>query len=194
MNSKGFTLVEMLVAIGLMALMAVICWRGLVYVAAQRETVARESVEISQLVRTFAQIERDLAERVPNAALPPATTATELPLAVAVQALERGAVELEIARFVPQAGGAPRAMRVLYRVTGAGLSRSTRALEDLPAAARNEVVVLPGATSLQVRLFAGNFWVQPGRDTRVQPTVPATAIEVAFEDGDGTRYTKVFAL
>jgi hypothetical protein len=151
-------------------------------------------VLFSLRVRTFAQIERDLAGRVPNAARPPATTATELPLAVAVQALERGAVELEIARFVPQAGGAPRAMRVLYRVTGAGLSRSTRALEDLPAAARNEVVVLPGATSLQVRLFAGSFWVQPGHDTRVQPTVPATAIEVAFEDADGARYTKVFAL
>src|SRR5205814_5423722 len=111
--------------------------------------------------------ERDLAERVPNAALPPAATATELPLAVGVQTMERGAVEIEIARFLPQGSGAPQAMRVLYRVTAAGLSRSTRALEDLPAAAKNEVVVLPGATALQVRLFAGNFWVQPGHDTRV---------------------------
>jgi hypothetical protein len=103
-------------------------------------------------------------------------------------------VEIEIARFLPQGSGAPQAMRVLYRVSAAGLSRSTRALEDLPAAAKNEVVVLPGATTLQVRLFAGNFWVQPGHDTRVQPVVPATAIEVAFEDGNGARYTKVFAL
>jgi len=59
MNARGFTLVEMLVAIGLMALMAVICWRGLVYVADQRQMVAREAGEIAELVRTFAQMERD---------------------------------------------------------------------------------------------------------------------------------------
>ncbi len=191
--NKGFTLVEMLVAIGLMALMAVICWRGLVYVADQRETVAREAVEISQLVRTFAQIERDLAERVPNAALPVPATPAELPLAIGVFA-ERGAVEVEIARLLPQAGGAPQAVRVRYRITASGLSRSTRALDDVSAAAKNEVVVLPGATTLQVRLHAGGFWVQPGHDARVQPTAPATAIELALEDGNGARYTKVFAL
>ena len=192
--SKGFTLVEMLVAIGLMALMAVICWRGLVYVADQRETVAREAVEISQLVRTFAQLERDLAERVPNAALPVPGAVTELPLAVAVYPMEGGAVEVEITRFLPQAGGAPQAVRVLYRITAAGFARSTRPLGDVPAAAaKNEVVLLPGATTLHVRVHAGGFWVQP-HDTRVQPTAPARAIEVALEDGSGARYTKVFAL
>lgn len=192
--NKGFTLVEMLVAIGLMALMALLCWRGLVYVADQRARVSQEAVEISQLVRTFAQIERDLAERVPNTALPAPTTATELPRALGVYTMERGAIELEIARFLPQAGGAPHAVRVLYRLTDAGLARSTRMLEDVPAAAKNEVVLLPGATTLQVRLHSGGFWMQPGHDTRVQPSAPATAIEVAVEDGNGARYTKVFAL
>ena len=55
-NAMGFTLVEMLVAIGLMALMAILCWRGLVYVAGQRETVAREATELSRIVRAFAQM------------------------------------------------------------------------------------------------------------------------------------------
>jgi general secretion pathway protein J len=184
----------MLVAIGLMALMAVICWRGLVYVAGQREIVARESVEISQLVRTFAQIERDLAERVPNGALPAPSTPTELPLAVGVYAVERGAVEVEIARFLPQAGGAPQAVRVLYRVSAGGLARSTRPLEGVPPAAANEILLLPGATALHVRVHAGSFWVEPGHDARVQPAAPATAIEVALEDGNGGRYVKVLPL
>jgi general secretion pathway protein J len=192
--NKGFTLVEMLVAIALMALMAVICWRGLVYVADQRARVSEEALEISQIVRTFAQIERDLAERVPNGALPAPATATELPRALGVYVAERGAVEVEIARFLPQAGGAPQAVRVLYRLTAAGLSRSTRLLQDVPAAAKNEVVLLPGATTLQVRLHSGGFWMQPGRDTGVQPSAPATAIELAIEDGNGARYTKVFSL
>jgi general secretion pathway protein J len=191
--NKGFTLIEMLVAIGLMALMAILCWRGLVYVADQRETVVREAVEISQLVRTFAQIERDLAERVPNAALPALPAPSGLPLALEVYRAEGGAVGVEIARFLPEAGGAPHAVRVLYRVTSEGLARSTRALEDVPAAAKNEVVVLPGTTTMQVRIHAGGFWVQPG-DAHVQPTAPATAIEVALEASNGARYVKVLPL
>jgi type II secretion system protein J len=194
MNNKGFTLIEMLVAIGLMALMAVICWRGLVYVAGQRETVAREAIEISQLVRTFAQLERDLAERVPNIALPAPSTPTELPRAVAVYPMERGALELEIARLLPQPAGAPRAIRVLYRVSPSGLARSTRALEEVQGAAKNEVVLLPGATTLQVRVHAGGFWVQAGHDVRVQPAGPASAIEFTLEDGNGGRYVKVLPL
>ena len=193
MNAKGFTLVEMLVAIGLMALMAVICWRGLVYVADQRQTVTREAGEIAELVRTFAQMERDLAERVPNAALPAPTTPTDLPLAVGVFPSAGGAVAFEVARFVPQPGAAPQAVRVLYRLNGSGLARSTRALGDNRAPG-NEVVLLPGARTLHVRVHAGGFWVEPGHQAGVQPTAPATAIEVAVEDRDGSRYTKVFAL
>src|SRR5204862_4045100 len=89
MNARGFTLIEMLVAIGLMALMALLCWRGLVYVADQRGTVEREATDLSQLMRAFAQIERDLAERVPDAALPVPGASTELPLAIEVHPLER---------------------------------------------------------------------------------------------------------
>jgi type II secretory pathway component PulJ len=177
-----------------MALLALICWRGLVYVANQREIVAREALEISQLVRTFAQVERDLAERVPNAALPAPTAPTDLPLAVGVYPSASGTVAIEVARFVPQPGGAPQAVRVLYRVNGSGLARSTRALNDNRSAPGNEVVLLPGARTLHVRVHAGGFWVEPGHQAGVQPTAPATAIEVAVEDRDGSRYTKVFAL
>jgi len=193
-KTRGFTLVEMLVAIGLMALMAILCWRGLVYVAEQRATVTREAMDLSRIVRAFAQMERDLAERVPNAALPTGGAPSELPLAVGVYSSERDVVEVEIARFLPQAGGAPHAVRVLYRVNAGGLSRSTRALDDVPAAAKNEVVLLPGAKGLHVRLHAGGFWVEPWREASVNPKVPATAIEVAIDDGEGGRYVKVLPL
>jgi hypothetical protein len=117
-----------------------------------------------------------------------------LPLAVGVYPSAGGAVALEVARFVPQPGAAPQAVRVLYRLNGSGLARSTRALADNRAAPKDEVVLLPGARTLLVRVHAGGFWVEPGHQTGVQPTAPATAIEVAVEDRDGSRYTKVFAL
>ena len=45
-----------------------ICWRGLDYVVAQRGEVERESLEVARVLRTFAQLERDLAERLPDTA------------------------------------------------------------------------------------------------------------------------------
>ncbi|HUQ77152.1 MAG TPA: type II secretion system protein GspJ [Burkholderiales bacterium] len=193
-RAAGFTLVEMLVAVALMALMALICWRGLVYVANQRDTIEREGTELAQIVRVFAQLERDLAERVPNGALPASGVPRDLPLAVGVYPVEEGAVEIEIARFVPAVPGMPHAVRVLYRVKAGGLVRSTRTLDELPAAAKNEVLLLPRTASLHVRVHSGGFWVEAVRDARVQPSTPASAIEVAVEDASGARYVKVLPL
>jgi prepilin-type N-terminal cleavage/methylation domain-containing protein len=171
MRQRGFTLVELLVTLALMGIMALICWRGLAYVAAQRGEVEREALEVAHLVRTFSQLERDLAQRLPDTALPARPEAPELPRAVSV--LDN---HVEILRFAPQAG----LMQVRYRVDARGL-------------ARNDAMLLPGAAALKVRVHAGGFWSVPG-DPRVQPPAPATAIEFAVEDGRGGRYVRVLAL
>ena len=170
MRTRGFTLVDMLVTITLMGVMAIICWRALDFVGAQRGEVEREAGSIAGLVRTFAQLERDLAERLPDGALPPSRQASELPLAVSVLPNQ-----LEILRFAPQAG----MMVAQYRIEAAGL-------------ARNDVMLLPGATALKVRVHAGGFWIELG-DPRVQPRVPAAAVEVSVENPAG-RYVKVLIL
>lgn len=189
---KGFTLVEVLVAIALMALMAVLCWRGVDYVAAQRAEVEREAGDIERVVRTFAQLERDLAERLPDTALPARAAAAELPLALAI-APAGGSAEVEIVRFVPQPDGPARALRVLYRVDAGGLVRSTRPLEA-PRGAGAELSLLPQAATMQVRIHSGGFWVQPGSEAAVQPPVRASALEITIEERGGARYVKVLAL
>ena len=171
MRERGFTLIELLVTIALMGLMAVICWRGLAYVAAQRGEVEREALELAHLMRAFAQLERDLAARLPDAALPPRKEATELPLAVSFVGNQ-----LEIVRSAPQAG----VLHVRYRIDAGGL-------------ARNDVMLLPGASALKMRVHAGGLWAVVG-EPGVQPPVPAAAIEFALEDGRGARYVKVLAL
>ena len=171
MSERGFTLVELLVTVALMGVMAVICWRGLAYVAAQRGEVEREALELSHIVRTFAQLERDLAERLPDAALPPRREASELPLAVSF-----AGNQLEIVRSAPQAG----VLRVQYRIDARGL-------------ARNDVMLLPGASALKMRVHAGGLWAVVG-EPGVQPPVPAAALEFAVEDARGARYVKVLAL
>ena len=184
-RAPGFTLIEMLVAVGLMALMAVICWRGLAFVANQRTGIEAEAVELAQLVRTFAQIERDLAERLPDIAAPARATTPELPLAVSVVTGENGNAELEIFRAVPEMTAQPRSLRVAYRLAPGGLMRKSPA---------GEVLMLPGAAHLQIRVHAGGFWLEAGREERVRPFARASALEIAIEDGQGARYVKVIAL
>jgi general secretion pathway protein J len=175
---KGFTLIEMLVAIALMALMALVCWRGLAFVADQRGAIEGESVELAQLLRSFAQIERDLDERLPDIAVPARATAAELPLAISVLPADNGNVALEILRASPSTP-------ILYRLSDRGLVRQS---------ATAQVLMLPGAARLRIRLHAGGFWVEPGREQSVRPFARATALEIAVDDGNGAHYVKVIAL
>lgn len=183
-RSVGFTLVEVLVAIGLMAAMALVCWRALSFVANQRSAIEQDSLEIAQLLRAFSQLESDVDERLPDIAMPARATAAELPLSITLGGTARGS-QLEILRTVAEASGTSRALHVVYRLTPAGLVRSTNS---------GEVLLLPKAAGFTVRLYAGGFWVEPTDERRVRPIVRATALEVAVDDGSGGRYLKVLAL
>lgn len=187
---KGFTLIEVLVAITLVALMGVVCWRGLAFVANQRTSIEQETTELAQLVRAFAQMETDVGERLPDIAVPARATTPELPLAISIGS-DGGGAMLEILRTVPTGVAQSAPVRVLYRVDARGLVRTT---------GRDEVVVLPGVARMQVRVNAGGFWLDAGGvnssavGPAVRPFVRAGALEIAVSDRDGARYVKVIAL
>src|SRR5688572_7186099 len=101
---SGFTLVEMLVAIALLGILGVISWRGLDYVAGQRERLDRDTDELSRVLRVLSQLERDIAQRAPDILLPAQSAPGLLPASIAVMAAADGAVVLEIVRIAPRAG------------------------------------------------------------------------------------------
>ena len=184
-RSAGFTLVEMLVAITLMALMGVVCWRGLAFVAAQRAGIEEETLELTRMMRAFAQIERDIAERLPDVAAPARATAPELPLALVVLPVAEGA-ELEVLRALQEPSGGSRIVPVHYQRSAEGLVRRT------PGGA---VLLLPDVARLRIRVHAGGFWLEPGeRGQPVRPFARASALEIALEDVKGGRYVKVVEL
>jgi general secretion pathway protein J len=195
--TKGFTLVEMLVAIALLGLLGVISWRGLEYVSAQRERIDRDTEELARILRVLSQLERDISQRAADSTLPPQSAPTQLPPSIIVHAGGDGSAALEIVRIAPRAGGPARAQRVVYRVADSSLIRSTSpAATTLPVApAGDPVDLLPGARRIAVRVFSGGFWSEVGSGaTGVQPPAPATGLEVAIEASDGARYVRVFAL
>lgn len=183
-RSPGFTIIEMLVAITLMALMGIVCWRGLAFVGAQRASIADETLELSRMFTAFAQIERDVAERLPDVAAPARATTPELPLALTVLPVGDGS-ELEVLRMLEEPNGESIVMPVHYERTAAGLLRRT------PGA---EVLVLPRVARLKIRIHAGGFWIEPGHAQPVRPVARATALEISLEDENGLRYVKVLAL
>ena len=185
MKARGFTLVEMLVAITLMALMGVICWRGLAFVANQRSSIEQETSELAQLVRALAQMETDVAERLPDIAVPARATTPELPLAISIGS-DSGGATIEILRTVSTGVGQSQPAHVLYSVDARGLVRST---------GTDEVLVLPGVARMQVRDNAGGFWLESGiASTAVRPFTRAGALEIVVNDREGVRYVKVIAL
>lgn len=174
MRARGFTLVEMLVAIALLGVLGVISWRGLDYVATQRSRIELQTDGLERILRVLAQLERDVVQRAPDVVLP--APAGPQPLPAAIRA-STGAV-LEIVRFAPQSDGAMRLQRVVYRVADGALMR-------------DGVALLPGAQRLSVRVHTGGAWVEL---SEVRPPMRATGLEVALDAADGARYVRVFAL
>jgi prepilin-type N-terminal cleavage/methylation domain-containing protein len=174
MRTKGFTLVEMLVAIALLGILGVISWRGLDYVATQRERIELQTDGLERILRVLAQLERDVMQRAPDVIFPAPPAPQPLPASIIVA---EGAV-LEILRFAPHASGATRIQRVVYRIADGALTR-------------DGVVLLPGAKRFSVRIHNGGAWVELAD---VAPATRATGLEVAIDAPDGGRYVRVFAL
>jgi general secretion pathway protein J len=196
---RGFTLVEVMIAITLMAVLSVMAWRGLDSVTRANAMLEQRTDNIARLMRALDQLERDVALRA-TTELPPATAASLLPAALTARRQVDLPFFLEIVRAAPAAPGYWQRVQwwqrggVLYRA--AGPAASTFPLPAPDEGAR--VVLLEDVSAFQLRAW------EPGQGWRNLPAAAparagATGLELVLglrAEGEGAArgFRRVFAL
>jgi general secretion pathway protein J len=201
MKTRGFTLLELLVAISVLSVVSVIAWRGLESLVATRERLEPEVDETRAMLVAFGQMERDLSQVVNPDFLGLASS----PLNVRPA---DGAMMIEVARVaVAVPDRATEVQTVYYRVVEGTLVR--QATPPLPyfqpsnSEAIENARLIGNVRSMDVRVWrTGVGWVQPGdspKGTAAPGTPvptgrnqPAPGIEVTLTRTDGRKYRRVF--
>lgn len=173
-RARGFTLIEMLVAIALLAVIALLSWRGLDATIRGRDDIASNLAQTRLLGRYFSQLQFDLANLV---------TADEVfgpPLRIRPN-------ELVMVRHLGVGGGPAQMQVVRYQLKGRELVRSASqplasladvedALQHMDAFAR--VVVSNDARTMQ--LFV---WIPPSGWTTSQAAIEQSYAQFLAQHG-----------
>jgi general secretion pathway protein J len=188
-RAAGFTLIEVLVAISLLAILAVMAWRGLDQVVAQRDRIEARTADSERVLRTLAQLERDLAMRVPDRLFAGRYgVGGTLPLAVELAGTGEGHDTLRVLRLQPE----QEARGVTYAVED---GRLTRTLGDVRGQAPTPpVVMLEGVRRFDLRVLMGGAWVAPQELPARLADGVGTALQITIEQDAGLRYVQVVAL
>lgn len=194
-NQRGFTLIEVLVALSLMALLSFISWRALDLVERSSERLNASADDTLALVRVLGQIESDISRHA-NSDILPSSSQTN-PSATMGAMLPSGIQWAEPVLSVVRSAHDGAWQHVVWGKDGDTLRRAvgpaTRTL-PLPKTGAGDIVLG------QVQRFTVRAWV-PGQgwsaltSTGVQPA--ATGLEIVIErqhNGVNEAYRKVVLL
>jgi prepilin-type N-terminal cleavage/methylation domain-containing protein len=156
---RGFTLLELIVAAGILALIAVFSWRGLDALIREREAIVASQSVIDVMQRSFARIERD------------ALLASDVQLDDSSMQLVAGSSSIE----------GVAATTVEYRLVDGALIRSVAGVDRAP------LTMIDGVTSLVMEAWApgprGGSWV---RTKGAAPELPPPTVGGAPSGQNGT--------
>lgn len=195
-HQRGFSLIEVMIAITLMALVSLLAWRGLTQISTARDWLDRAADDNDVLVRTLGQIELDLNQVDVGYRLPSATDAgaPRLPPGITLNAGQGDSPLLEVVRASARRDGTWQ--RVVWRIRDGDLWRMIgRPGTAYPLEAPTEgTLMMRDVKQLDVRLWVpAQGWI--GRSARGAGA--ATGIEVTIDRGQGAaseRYTRVVVL
>lgn len=192
----GFTLVEMLVAITVLAVLGLISWRGLDQLVTQRARLDDSTAGTEQVVRALSQLERDVAQRIPDALVAGrALPGSPLPAAVAVTIDANGQARIRILRTRADVGGGTAS--VMWSVEAGNLVRtSTTSTTSTTGTPADRIALLDGIDGVGVRVLLANGWVEARDLTRNAAIIAerGAAVEFSIDRGVAGRFTRVLAL
>ncbi|MEO8342270.1 MAG: prepilin-type N-terminal cleavage/methylation domain-containing protein [Gallionella sp.] len=205
---NGLTLVELLVAISVLAFIAVLGWRGLDSIVRARIALTRDLEQTRGMQLAFAQLQSDCAHLVNPSALP-----NRVSFAI-------GQGRLALVRTVLTDNQPSRLQVISYRMQDGMLARresaatrDLRQLDSLWLSAENDtsmnqaVVLQSGLTALTMRVWEGSGWraadidASPVTAPASAPAAPLanpaapTGLEVTMQlRGSNTGMLKIFLL
>ncbi len=189
---QGFTLLELLVAVSILALISLISWRGLSALAQTRERLQPQNEAVRAVLAGFGQMQLDLSQVPLNANL----------FALPGQPLHLlsidGHTSLQMLRLAPSPDGsaASAVQTVLYTVRdGALLRQNTSAQRSYASGATDavqEVALVPAVDDMQIRVWRTTAgWITPSTDADLTNII---GIEVRLKRHDGSSLRRVFAI
>jgi len=192
---KAFTLIELLVAITILAIIAMIAWRGLDSLAATRARLDPEADDARALLTTYGQLERDAAQIAS-----PALFAMRTRPVLATSTDSGTALQL-IRIASPQPDGATALQTVTYQVVDGMLvrralpptRRNNESACDLAPEAIDSARLMSGVTGFQVRYWQSNVgWIAPEQESAAPPpgVVQAPGIALPPPPGLEVRITR----
>lgn len=188
-RDAGFTLLELLVAVALMAILSVLSWRGLESVLRSREHITAASTQLRSLVVAFAQMDDDLRRTWPVRLF-----ALKQPAILFERATDGEGDSLVLLR---QAAGVLGLQRVTYRLRAGVLERGFAAwnIAAPQGDATGELTwqpILEGVESVEYRAWVPfRGWIAAGGP--VAGTEPVSGLEMTVQH-KGERLVRVFAV
>jgi general secretion pathway protein J len=171
---RGFTLIEVLVAMVVMAIMSLLAWQGVDGIARTRESNQTRLEQILRLETVIAQWEQDFAALQETTAVPALRCDGQ---SVRLTRRAEGGMQVVLWSLRPDAGG-----NVWQRwagpatVTTHGLQESWLRSQQLQGGEDGLLRVLDGVESWQVYFYRGNAWSNCQSTGDISPVTPVTPV------------------
>ncbi|MER1967087.1 prepilin-type N-terminal cleavage/methylation domain-containing protein [Castellaniella sp. GW247-6E4] len=200
-RARGFTLIEVLVALALLALLSLISWRGLDAAQQTGERLDERAEETLALVRVFSQLERDVLLHPAPGILPEPALAAPGKAAMPASMPPGMAWSPSAGLSLVRSAGAGRWQQVRWHLEDGALYRAAGpASPRLPlSAADSPVKVMSGLRAWSVRFWLpGQGWIDPARGSgRAAGPQAYAGLEISLRlagSADGSPYRKVVVL